>query len=109
MQHRIVEHSIGIRGFLHFGNRLATLPDGIVASLQARVGEKEVTTIDSSPKIGQPVQIAEGPFQGLEAVVTRLLPARERVRVLLEFLGRSLETEIPAASVLPCPATDPTV
>jgi transcriptional antiterminator RfaH len=100
-QHRVVEHSIGIRGLVQFGNRLATLPESVVVALQTRVGTEEVATIDTSPKVGQSVQITEGPFQGLEAVVTRLLPARERIRVLLEFLGRSLETEISAAKVLP--------
>lgn len=103
-QHRIVKHSLGIRGVVHFGNRLATLPENVVAALQSKVGAKEIATVDSSPKIGQSVQITEGPFQGLEAVVTRLLPARERIRVLLEFLGRSLETEISTAKVLPCGA-----
>jgi hypothetical protein len=34
-------------------------------------------------------------------LVTQLLPARERIRVLLEFLGRSLEMEVPAGKVLP--------
>ena len=101
-EHRIVEHSLGIRGVVHFGNRLATLPDNIVLALQSRVGSKEVATVDSEPRIGEPVQITEGPFQGLEAIVTRLLPARERIRVLLEFLGRSLETEIAVGKVLPC-------
>lgn len=100
-QHRVVEYSHGIRGIVHFGNRLATLSESIVATLKSRVGAEEVVTVDSSIKVGQPVQITEGPFQGLEAVVTRLLPARERIRVLLEFLGRSLETEISAAKVLP--------
>ena len=100
-QHRIVECSHGIRGIVHFGNRLATLSENTVSALQSRVGAEEVVTIDSSVQIGQSVQITEGPFQGLEAVVTHLLPARERIRVLLEFLGRSLETEISAAKVLP--------
>lgn len=100
-QHRVVEYSHGIRGIVHFGNRLATLSENIVAALQASVGAEEVVTVDSSVKIGQPVQITEGPFQGLEAVVTHLLPARERIRILLEFLGRSLETEISVAKVLP--------
>jgi transcriptional antiterminator RfaH len=99
-QHRAVESAHGIRGIVHFGDRLATLSEGIVVALQSRVGAEEVVTVDSSIKIGQPVQITEGPFQGLEAVVTRLLPARERVRVLLEFLGRSVEMELPRAKVL---------
>ena len=99
-QHRAVESSHGIRGIVRFGDRLATLSEDIVAALQSRVGAEEVVTVDSSIKIGQPVQITEGAFQGLEGVVTHLLPARERVRVLLEFLGRSVETEISTARLL---------
>jgi transcription antitermination factor NusG len=99
-QHRAVEASHGIRGIVHFGDRLATLPENMVLGLQSRVGPEEVVTVDCSIKIGQPVQIAEGPFRGLEAVVTHLLPAKERIRVLLEFLGRSLEMEISTAQVL---------
>jgi transcriptional antiterminator RfaH len=100
-QHRAVESSHGIRGIVRFGDRLAALSEEIVVALQSRAGSDEIVTVDSSPKIGQPVHIIEGPFQGLEVVVTQLLPARERIRVLLEFLGRSLEMEVPAQKVLP--------
>ena len=100
-QHRAVESSHGVRGIVRFGQRLATLPENTIIALQSKAGAEEVVTIDSSPKIGQPVHIVEGPFQGLEVVVTQLLPARERIRVLLDFLGRSLEMEVPAGKVLP--------
>src|SRR5438477_8446283 len=100
-QHRAVESSHGVRGILRFGERLATLPEDIVIALQSKAGAEEVVTVDSSPKIGQPVRLIEGPFRGLEVLVTQLLPARERIRVLLEFLGRSLEMEVPAGKVLP--------
>jgi transcription antitermination factor NusG len=73
-QHREVESSHGIRGIVHFGNRLATLPENIVVGLQSRMGPEEVVTVDTSIKIGQPVQIIEGPFRGLKAAVTHLLP-----------------------------------
>ena len=99
-QHRAVESSHGIRGVVHFGDRLATLSENIVIGLQSRVGAEEVVTVDSSIEIGQPVQIIEGPFQGLEVLVTYLLPVKDRIRVLFEFLGRSVEMEIPAAKVL---------
>src|SRR5712664_2969796 len=59
-QHRAVEASHGIRGIVRFGDRLATLPENIVAGLQLIVGAEEVVTIDSSIKIGQSVQIIEG-------------------------------------------------
>jgi transcriptional antiterminator RfaH len=100
-QHRAVESSHGVRGIVRFGDRLATLPEDTMLALQSKAGAEEVATVDCSPKIGQPVQLIEGPFQGLEVVVTQLLPARERIRVLLEFLGRSLEMEVPAEKVLP--------
>jgi transcription antitermination factor NusG len=76
------------------------LPEIIVAALQSRVGAEEVVTLDCSVKVGQSVEIIEGPFQGLEVVVTNLLPAKERIRVLFEFLGRPLEIEISTAKVL---------
>jgi transcriptional antiterminator RfaH len=99
-QHRAVEASHGIRGIVHFGDRLATLPENIVVALQSSMGAEEVVTVDSSIKVGQAVQITEGPFQGLEVLVTQLLPAKERLRVLFEFLGRSVEMEISTAKVL---------
>ncbi len=63
-QHRAVESSHGIRGIVHFGDRLATLSEDIMVALQSRVGAEEVVTVDSSIKVGQPVQITKGPFHG---------------------------------------------
>jgi transcriptional antiterminator RfaH len=99
-QRRAVEASHGIRGIVHFGDRLATLPENVVAGLQSRVGTEEVVTVDCSIKVGQTVEIVEGPFRGLDVVVTHLLPAKERVRVLFEFLGRSVEMEMSTLKVL---------
>ena len=56
-----------------------------------RAADEEVVTVDPEIKEGQSVHIAEGPFQGLEPVVTQVLSARERVKVLLEFLGPPVE------------------
>jgi transcriptional antiterminator RfaH len=100
-QHRAVESSHGVRGIVRFGDRLATLPENAVVALQSQAGADEVVTVDSSLKIGQAVQMIEGPFRGLEVVITQVLPAKERIRVLLDFLGRSLEMEVPAQKVLP--------
>jgi transcriptional antiterminator RfaH len=100
-QRRAVESSHGIRGIVRFGDRLATLPDETVMALQSHAGTDELVTIDSSPKIGQPVHIIEGPFRGLEVVVTQVLPAKERIRVLLDFLGRPMEIDVSTAKVLP--------
>src|SRR5438067_5306193 len=93
-ERRRVEHAPGVRGILQFGDRLATIDSSVIGSLQQRVEAEEVITIDPEIKVGQEVQIARGPLLGLEALVTQLLPASERVRVLLEFLGRSVQMEV---------------
>ena len=100
-QHRAVESAHGIRDILRFGDHLATLPEDTVVALQSHAGMDEVVTIDSSFKIGQPVHIIDGPFCGLEVVITQVLPARERIRVLVDFLGRAIEMEMPEAKILP--------
>jgi transcriptional antiterminator RfaH len=50
---------------------------------------------------GDQVKIVGGVFVGLEAVVTRVLPAKQRIRVLMDFLGRKMEAEVERSSVLP--------
>ena len=101
LQHRRVEHSPGIQCLLHFGDYVATISEDAVAALQQQAGADEIVTVDPEIQVGQSVRIAEGPFQGLEALVTQLMPAKERIRVLLEFLGRSVEMELPTPKVLP--------
>ena len=100
-QHRQVEYASGIQGVLRFGDQVATVDPSLVASLQEKAGDEELVTFDPDIEVGQAVRISEGPFQGVEALVTRLLPARERIRVLLEFLGRTLEMEVAIPKVLP--------
>ena len=100
-QHRQVEYSPGIQGFVRFGDQVAALDSSTIANLRQTADEEEIVIFDPEIQVGQAVRIAEGPFQGLEALVTHLLPAKERIRVLLDFLGRSLETEVPTPKVLP--------
>jgi transcriptional antiterminator RfaH len=99
-QHRRILHAPAIRGIVQFGEQVATVAPEAIASLQHYTGEEGIVTIDPEIKVGQAVEIVEGPFQGIHALVTRILPAKERVRVLLEFLGRPVETELPAPIVL---------
>jgi transcriptional antiterminator RfaH len=100
-QHRQVEYSPGIQGVVRFGDQVAALDSSTIANLRQIAGEEEIVTLNPEIQVGQGVRIVEGPFQGLEALVTHLLPAKQRIRVLLEFLGRSLETDVPMPKVLP--------
>lgn len=99
-QHRSAEHSPGIQKIVQFGTHVPTVDAEMIATLRLSTGESEVVTIDPEIKVGDTIQIVEGPFQGIQALVTQVLPAKERVRVLLDFLGRAVETEVARPGVL---------
>ena len=99
-ERRRVEHAPGVRGLVQFGDRLATIDATIIDALRQRMETDELVTLDPELKVGQEVQIAHGPLRGIEVLVTQLLPASERVRVLLEFLGRSLQMELPKGTLI---------
>ena len=103
--HRQIRQRPGISGFVQFGERLALLPDALINEIRIRTGPDELIEVAQALEPGQGVRITQGPFQGLEALVTRLITARERVEILIEWMGRNLQAEISVADLLPL--TDP--
>lgn len=103
-QHRQVQYSAGVSAIVHFGSQVAALDDRALEGLRSIGGTDELVVFQPEPEPGQSVHIAEGAFQGLEAVVREVLPARERVKVLLSFLGRVVEAEIAAPQIVPTEA-----
>ena len=97
--YRRVVHTHGVTGLVHFGDHVPTIEAATLDSL--RTASDEVITFDRPIEVGETVKIAEGPFQGFEAVVTRLLPAANRIRILLEFLGRGIEIAVHEPQIIP--------
>ncbi len=97
---RAVHHAPGVAGVVHFGDLWPTLPDQTIESLRATVGEEEIREVPSEFAPGDQVRIAGGAFHGLEAVVQQAMPGRQRVMVLLDFLGRQSAVEVPLANVV---------
>jgi transcriptional antiterminator RfaH len=98
--HRQVGYAHGVTGIVRFGDRYPTIDEGALVQLQDHTGGTEVKEVDYRISEGDSVEIAEGAFAGLEAVVTQVLPAKQRVRVLMDFLGRKMEAEVEHSSVL---------
>jgi transcriptional antiterminator RfaH len=98
--HRVVGYAHGVRCIVRFGNRYPTIDEPVVDRLREEVGEREIKLVDYEPLQGNSVKVTDGAFTGLEAAVRQNLPARARVRVLLEFLGRKVEAELERSSVL---------
>jgi len=96
--HRRVVHTHGVTGLVRFGDHVPTIEPATLEFL--RTDGNEVITFDRPLEVGETVKIAEGPLQGFEAVVTRLLPAAKRVQILLEFLGRDIEIAVHEPQVI---------
>lgn len=97
---RIIQASQGVAGVVHFGDYFAPVPDEVLSELRERLDDSDLKVFPDAVQPGDEVVIADGTFMGITAVVQRLLPAKDRVRVLLEFLGRTVETELASASLV---------
>lgn len=97
---RIIKAAHGVAGVVHFGDNFPPVPEEIITELRTRLDDSDLKVFPDAVQPGDEVVIADGTFMGITAVVQRLLPAKDRVRVLLEFLGRPVETELAHASIV---------
>ena len=100
-QHRQLGATSGVVGIVKFGDLIKPLPDRLISEIRSFVTDDETIEIPSRPTPGQEILIASGPYAGMRAVVSRLLPARQRIAILLEFLGQTREVEIESDRALP--------
>ena len=99
--HRRVSYAHGVAGIVRFAGRYPTIEEGALTELQNHTGLAEVKELSYELSQGDQVNIVEGVFIGLEAVVTQVLPAKQLVKVLMDFLGRKMEAEVEHSIVLP--------
>ena len=93
-QLKAVQYARGVTGVVHFGLTPAQVPAAVVEELRRTMDDRELHVIARDLAVGDEVQVLAGPMVGLQVVVQQLLPARERVKVLLDFLGRRVEAEV---------------
>jgi transcriptional antiterminator RfaH len=99
-QVRRVRHAPQVRGIVHFGNSWPIVPDDTIQELERWVGGGEIRVIAPAIASGDDVRIIEGTLHGFEAVVKEVMPARERVTILVDFLGRQTSVEINSGAIL---------
>jgi transcriptional antiterminator RfaH len=98
---RKVQHTSGVAGIVHFGEKWPTIPASEISELLKNFSGDEIHVIPHELAPGDSVKIADGAFRGLSAVVSTILPGRERVKILLEFVGRQTAVEIHRDAILP--------
>lgn len=99
--YRLVASAMGVTKIVGFGGVPSVVDDRVVAELREFVRDNETIEIAPEIRAGDEVTVLDGPFKGLRAVVTRVMPAKERVAVLLDLLGTQREVEVTAQRVVP--------
>jgi transcriptional antiterminator RfaH len=102
---RAVTFCQGVRGLVRFGSEVPPVPEAFVCSLRDEIRNggadgKELLTVSPVLAPGDEVEMATGPFQGMRGTVVSVAPANERVKILLEFLGRDSAVDVDLFSVL---------
>ena len=86
----------GVAGFVRFGAFPSVVPDELIGYLrdnERRYADRAIEIADL--KKNAAVRVLDGPFKGCEGIF-RKYDGDERALVLLQFLGRQRQVEIPA-------------
>jgi transcriptional antiterminator RfaH len=103
---RMVTFSHGVRGLVRFGSKIPPIPEEFVQALKREVlehrgaEEQELITISPNVEIGDEVEVAHGPLQGMQGTVISIPSGSDRVKILLEFLGSPQAVDIDLFSIL---------
>lgn len=95
-----IQHLSGISKLVHFGRRYPQVADAIIEELQACFGREDLISIESRLEPGDEVTVAVGAFAGMNAHVLKSLPAKKRVQILLDILGRPTTVEVGSEAVM---------
>lgn len=103
---RAVTFCQGVRGLVRFGTKIPPVPESFVEALKHEISnrkgaeESELVTLSPTIEIGDEVEVAHGPFQGMQGTVVAVPSASERVKILLEFLGKPQAVDMDLFSIL---------
>lgn len=95
-----VNFAPGVGGVVHFGTQWPMVPDQVIDELRASLGEDNLLVVPGELSPGDEVDISGSPFHGLQAVVQRVMPGKQRVMVLLDFMGRQSTVEVPLSAIV---------
>jgi len=90
---RLVSYAPGILNIPIFNDRYVSIPDAVIASIQRDLDEDNSVDAGIPLEVGDETTILEGSMQGLKVRVIKVMPAEDRVSVLLEMLGTLVEAE----------------
>ena len=95
-----VQRTNGVNTVVHFARRIPKIADAVIEELKECFEGEETMTVEDRLSPGDEVVVVDGVFRGMRAFVLRVMPARKRVQVLLDVLGRPTPAEVDENSVV---------
>lgn len=92
---RAVAYAPGVLNIPTFDDRYVPVPDAVIESLMKELDAESVVEAIAPLEVGEETTVLEGSMRGLKVKVIKLMPAQERVAVLMEMLGTLVEAEFP--------------
>jgi len=96
---RAVNTTNAVLGVVRFGNAYPPVPDEVMEEWRKSVDDEALITIDDNLEAGDEIEVIDGPAVGIQTVITQVLPGKERVRILMEMLGQTMEIEVSREAV----------
>ena len=89
-----IQRTNGVNTVVHFARRIPKIADAVIEELKECFEGEETMTVEDRLSPGDEVVVVDGAFRGMRAFVLRVMPARRRVQVLLDVLGRPTPAEV---------------
>jgi len=94
-----LKYTKGIKSIIKFGDNISCISDEEIEVMQIAEETSKIDPVASQIQIGQDVMIAKGSLAG-SIVKVCSLPSKERVGVLLSFLGSLRRVTIPEKDLI---------
>ena len=93
--YRAVRYAPDMLEIVSNGSAPTVVADGLIDSLQAWAGnEVDLITLQPNLRVGDSVEIAAGPLQGLSGTILKESEERARVTILLSFLQNGAQLSV---------------
>jgi transcriptional antiterminator RfaH len=89
-----VRYTPAVKIVLRFGDQVPEVPDAVIEHLRRDLAELNSEVLTDAPEEGEQVEIVSGAFAGMKGLVTRVLPGKQRARILVDLMGRSVPAEL---------------
>ena len=98
---RPILSTMGVRSLVRFGNEPSLVSDDFITSLRAREVDGRITPPEARFKIGDPVRLVGGPFDGVVAEIIEMAD-KDRLVVLMALLNQKVKVDAGGLVANPC-------